>query len=548
MNKHLKTWNFPVISGLLLLLVLFLVHALDVREGVWESGDSWQMGRYLVISGLGMIVCAAGAVRRWNLTGLFAGTALAFGLLYLYVLPPLSAPDEIRHYISAYDLSNRMLGISSADEQGRVPVRYEDWFAEDSCGDYEIVLLPDKKAAVQEDGADSAKVLGQMLTEETYRRIHEYNGTYRNSGIDASSAQVEMAYSVHRPVVTTPCAYLIPSLGITLARLLKLNTLWLLWLGRMCNLLFYVGMLSYAIYRIPFGKEVLFGVGILPMSLHLAASYSYDVLLITGIAVFTAVCIDLAYEKEKVSVYDIAVLAAIMGIAGPCKMVYAVFMGLCLLIPVKKFGGWRKWFLSAVCVFSVWAAAMILINSQTVVSYAGDTENYIDWAGEAGYTMAMLIHQPVHTARMYFQTLMWQAETWHLTMIGAYLGNVDLVLDVPYLIVVFLSGCLLVLAFRKPGESIKLRKGQKVWIWLLCFICAGALMLSMFLAWTPLSSRVICGVQGRYFLPFLPVFLLTLKNDTIVLTKNPNRSILFMMCCANAYVLMRIYSIVCMRL
>jgi uncharacterized membrane protein len=73
-------------------------------------------------------------------------------------------------------------------------------------------------------------------------------------------------------------------------------------------------------------------------------------------------------------------------------------------------------------------------------------------------------------------------------------------------------------------------------------------MLSMFLAWTPLSSKIICGVQGRYFLPFLPAFLLTLKNDTIVLTKNPDRSILYVMCCADAYVLMRIFSIVCMRL
>ena len=39
----------------------------------------------------------------------------------------------------------------------------------------------------------------------------------------------------------------------------------------------------------------------------------------------------------------------------------------------------------------------------------------------------------------------------------------------------------------------------------------------MLIAWTPLSSRVINGVQGRYFLPFLPVLLLALKNDWVVL-------------------------------
>jgi uncharacterized membrane protein len=314
------------------------------------------------------------------------------------------------------------------------------------------------------------------------------------------------------------------------------------------NLLLFVLVVSYAVHRIPFGKELLFGVSILPMTLHLAASYSYDVLLISGFFLLTAVCMDFAYHAEKVRVVDILLLAAVMAIAGPCKMVYAVFAGLCLLIPVKKFGGWGRWLISAVCVLGAWVLAMVLINGQTVASYASETDNYISWAGEAGYSMNLLLHQPVHTMQMFFRTMVWQAELWHLSMLGAYLGNLDTVLDVPYLVILGLTGCLLALAFRKPGDQIEIRPLQKCWIWFLCLVCTGALMLSMLLAWTPLSSKIICGVQGRYFLPFLPAFLLTLKNDTIVLTKNPDRSILYVMCCADAYVLMRIFSIVCMRL
>ena len=74
------------------------------------------------------------------------------------------------------------------------------------------------------------------------------------------------------------------------------------------------------------------------------------------------------------------------------------------------------------------------------------------------------------------------------------------------------------------------------------------IMLSMLIAWTPVSSRVILGVQGRYFLPFLPVLLLALKNHTVVLTKDKNRSILYLMCCLNGYALVRLFSIVCIRL
>ena len=117
-------------------------------------------------------------------------------------------------------------------------------------------------------------------------------------------------------------------------------------------------------------------------------------------------------------------------------MVYGVFMGLCLLIPVRKFGGWRNWLLSAGCVLGAWALVMVVINGQTVSTYVSpETENYIVWAEETGYTLGTLLHQPYQTLRIFFNTIMWQAEQYHLTMIGAYLGNLDPVLDVPYVLV-----------------------------------------------------------------------------------------------------------------
>ena len=52
-------------------------------------------------------------------------------------------------------------------------------------------------------------------------------------------------------------------------------------------------------------------------------------------------------------------------------------------------------------------------------------------------------------------------------------------------------------------------------------------MFSMLLAWTPVSSNVINGVQGRYLLPLLPMFLLSLKNDKVVRTDWDDRGLLF---------------------
>ena len=452
-EPDLRIWLLqPVV-----LVILACVHLLDVRAGVLESGDTWQISRYLVLAVLG-IGSAVGAGyllfrRRCRLETVFVWTALMFGVLYLYILPPLSAPDEARHYISAYQMSNRIMGLPATAEDGKVPVREEDWFAEDCCLDFEPYVTESGALATDEDGADGAKILGQVLTAETYSLIHEKGMAWEEPRLAHGRAGEQdivygngTALSNHHPVVTTPLAYLMPALGITLARLIGLNCTGLLYMGCLFNLLMFTGVTYLAMRRMPFGKEVLFGVTLLPMVIQLSASFSYDIFIMAGIFYFTAHCLYLAYEAEWVRPVDILILALVMAVVGPCKMIYTVFMGLCLLIPVRKFHGWGRWAVSAGCVLAVWTAAMILVNSQTVASYAAGTENYIDWAGESGYTLAMLVHQPVRCMQLFFNTVVWQAEYWHMTVIGAYLGNIDTVLDVPYLVILLFTFGLLQLA------------------------------------------------------------------------------------------------------
>ncbi|MEI3183727.1 MAG: DUF2142 domain-containing protein [Lachnospiraceae bacterium] len=72
-------------------------------------------------------------------------------------------------------------------------------------------------------------------------------------------------------------------------------------------------------------------------------------------------------------------------------------------------------------------------------------------------------------------------------------------------------------------------------------------MFSMLLAWTPVTSNVINGVQGRYLLPLLPMFLLSLKNDRVVRTDWDDRPLLFVMAAMDLYVVLRLFSLVCLR-
>ena len=518
-------------------LALGLWHLTDVRAGVLETGDRFLYGWYGGLMVFAVLVLAAVGylflVRRdYGLARIFPAAAMGIGLMYMVVLPPLSAPDEVSHYISAYQLSSRLMGRTARAEDERVFIRAQDVFIEDLTGvmDYEAV----------EDGGKTAVVLGQKLEEGTYRTIKE-----RGLGSTGEDGTV-MSYQM--PVRTTPLAYVPQAMGIALGRMLGLGGLGLLFLGRLFNLMFFTAMGCLTIRRMPFGREVAAGAALLPMTLHLAASFSYDVMIIALSGYFTAVCLYLAYKAERVRVRDVAALALVMAVMGPCKMVYGVIAGLCLLIPVKKFGGWGRWTASAAGVLGAFAAAMAAVNLGTVSMYTQAEDSYIAWAGETGYTFAELLHRPLHVLKMCYDTLAWKGTQLFEGMIGGSLGNQDPVLNTPTVIILALCTILVVLALKKPGEEVMFSTGNRLWIWFLALLLLGALMFSMLLAWTPRSASMIEGVQGRYLLPFLPAVLLTFRSSRVVRTGSDDRGLLYAVMMMDLYVAVRIFAVVCLRL
>ena len=73
-------------------------------------------------------------------------------------------------------------------------------------------------------------------------------------------------------------------------------------------------------------------------------------------------------------------------------------------------------------------------------------------------------------------------------------------------------------------------------------------MTAMLVGWTPISSTVIEGVQGRYLIPVIPFVMMCLKNDRIVRTDGWDERLIFVVCALDCYVVLRLFSIVSMRL
>ena len=66
--------------------------------------------------------------------------------------------------------------------------------------------------------------------------------------------------------------------------------------------------------------------------------------------------------------------------------------------------------------------------------------------------------------------------------------------------------------------AIRLVTGKRDWATLICcaavvIFSAALIFIALYLDWSPVGSRVVVGVQGRYFLPLAPVIILALGVD-----------------------------------
>lgn len=422
-------------------------------------------------------------IKGWHikLERIFLICMLMAGTAWLCILPPLSAPDEMTHYVTAYKWSNQMLFQKGEDEAGRILMRVED--------------------------ADAPFDLLSSQTEETYQAFFDHL-------LEPCRDSTVVSFN-YKAAKSGPLPYLPQAVGITLGRVFHMGWAGTMLLGRMGNLLFFAFCMYQALRLMPFGKIILFMVCMLPMTQELAASMSYDVTLLSLTALFVAVCFRDIYIKESMGKRDVMVLALLLMALVPCKIIYFPIVGLCLLIPREKFAQKRFYILSMAAIFFLSAFSLVLNNMGVLSEYAPGGENYIGWADAPGYTVDMLLANPLHTLDVLFHTVRTKTGFYWETMIGKWLGAMNVPLDNLYIL--GFSGLLFIASLKREEAGI-MTTGKRVWCLVLCAGISVLIFLSLFLGWTPVGATYVQGIQGRYFLPILPLFLLTLQNRTLYIS------------------------------
>lgn len=240
---------------------------------------------------------------------------LCFGMLYSFVLPPYAAPDEKYHINQSFTLACKWANMLSPDEwrMGNVPLdmtyRREH--------DFDPLLQNEK------------------TTVFSWQELSENLFTTTPDSFDSHTALEELQTD------RNPTLYLFSAAAVFLAYIFHLGFVPALMLGRTANLIVFALLAALAVKAAPFGRRVFAAAALLPMTLHLAASFSRDSLLLGLAFAFTALCMQAIFGCKDGTVLPVRLWLplAVFGILlAPAKLVYLPLAALFLLIPNSRFG------------------------------------------------------------------------------------------------------------------------------------------------------------------------------------------------------------------
>ncbi len=406
--------------------------------------------------------------------------ALSLGLIYTIVMTPLSIADEQTHYQSAFKLSNIICRKPGDSSWGK----------------------------------------------SFYFDYHELGGHYNmGSGYDRIMRELFEAPSEDQMEMvpfTSGISYLpmlLPqAIGLSIGQLLGTNFLITFYLGRLTNLLFYVGCAYIAIKIAPRFKLLFFMTGIMPMALHQAASYSYDT-FINGMSLLLIAFFLYAVDgKKPIPFRKILYIAVIGTLLAPAKIIYASLLFIMFAIPAKRFVDKKRYILSLATVFLSAALIIVLFHINDILSVSSSIGMLsTNWEGGYNYSIADILERPLDMLRVFylsFRTLVW---SWLEQAIGRVMSGQTMVID-QWIVTIY--GILMLLSsFGFKGERTLTVRER--WVFAVAALLpVFMLMFIMFISWTSNTHDLIQGVQGRYFIPCIAVFFMCF-NSRMARIKKP---------------------------
>lgn len=399
-------------------------------------------------------------------------SVFVLGMILNVFIPVGNVPDEINAHIkNAYHISNNILGIQ--DDVNNIKMRKCD-----------------------------LDIFNYGYANDVVMNRYVQNVLNKNSGetelVDSEQKVVQVGIYMY--------TYFVSGLGIAIGRLLNLNGLLCVLLGRFLNFSLFLLALGYCLKKTPKFKEIFVLLALFPITLQQAFSVSYDSIVLSLAFLITSLTMQLFYNR-KLGKKEIILLVISCLLLIPCKsfayspLVLAPLSFFIKDIDFERFKN-KKGYITigvilALLCFAYILAAIILGRMVSNVS-----------------VLYLAIH-PRFFYTVLRQTLYNRSNFYILSAVG---GSMELCHVGIFAPIILGYICVMSILISKINPGLLGIKKINQYIFALIIVICFLGTLSGMYTWSCsiglFGGSVIEGFQGRYILPVIPLLFLCFNKDT----------------------------------
>ena len=293
-----------------------------------------------------------------------------------------------------------------------------------------------------------------------------------------------------------PIQYMPQVIGTFIADIFTDRPFIMMYATRIANMIFSLIILYFSIKIIPFGKKIMLLLTCIPVAASGFASMSPDAMTISMSYLFISYVLKIFNDKDNKIRWQEKIALVLMEIV----------VALILILPKEKYHSRKEQI--ATCAIIIGAAIItnllwLEFSSHYLVEYK---------SGSSIVQLNKLLTHPLQYLQNLIYTINYCARVYLEQLFGVGVGadlHISLYTTLPVIIFIMY----IFLSITDKEIKNKLNTYQKVIISLIFLAITGLIFTSLYIQWTPVNFKIIAGVQGRYFLPILPLLSLLIGSS-----------------------------------
>lgn len=409
---------------------------------------------------------------------------IVIGVVFTLIAPPFMGSDEKTHFLRVYEISEGHL-ISSVDENGILSI-----------------MPRSLNKAYSGNSDENVKLDGVISYDDIPSRINI--PLEKENELNYCTCNLTNYFGAS---LYSPFQYLPHLVGVEIGKILNLGPTWILYLARICNLLFFALLTTIGIKLLPKFKLPAILILLSPVVLSGATTVSADGVTNAVIFLFIAYIANIIFNKKDVTTKEKIILGILTFMIAMCKIVYIPVVTLVFLLPKESFKNKKTSLIFKILLFIfgiIASLSWLYISSMFLNSQSATSSTQIH------YIFTHLVDYIIMIVRTYATYI-------DMDLMNIFFGNqlyhwqlkVYPIFSIAYVVVI-------VMACFTEKAKFNFSNQAKTLICLIGIIIIGLISTALFVQNNVgTNGGVIGGIQARYFMPicFLVLLLLNIKKS-----------------------------------